>query len=116
MFIESSNLSHAEYFLLNGALSEERTEQALTDLDEAISLDVREYAPYAEEARSGFASEDFMQEEVSDLHYFAKRLRGNNKEEFLTYIENIETKLQELRGQVEYGNEQLSKIITTIRK
>ncbi len=101
---------------MNGALSEDRTEQALADLQQAQSMDVRGYVPYAEEARSGFSNEDFMQEEVSDLHYFAKRLRGNNKEELLQYIENIENKLQELRGQVEYGNEQLSKIIAAIRR
>lgn len=116
MFIESSNLSHAEYFHLNGVLSEDRTASVLVELEEALECSVVEYAPYAEEARSGFASEDFMQEEVSDLHYFAKRLRGSNKEELRQYIENIENKLQELRGQVEYGNEQLSKIIATIRR
>lgn len=114
--IESSNLTHAEYFHLNGNLSLERVENVLDDLHQAQDMDVREYADYAQEARAGFAEEDFLQEEISDLHYFAKRLRGDNKKDLITYIEAIENKLQELRGQVEYGNEQLSNIIATVKK
>lgn len=116
MTIEASHLSHEEYVHLNGALSAERTEQILSEYDEAIAMDVREFAPYAQEARAGFAEEDFLQEDVNDLYAFAKRLRGENKKDLLSYIEAIEFKLQELRNSVEYGNEQLSKIISTIKR
>ena len=109
--IEASNLSHNEFFRLNGALSQGRTEQVLQELDESESNHVREYLSYAEESRIGFASEDFLQEEMSDLRHFAKRNSGDNKLDLLSYIEAIEFKLQELRGQVEYGSEQLNKII-----
>lgn len=116
MNIESSNLSHREYLHLNGMLSQERTEQALDDLDNAISYDVREFAPYAQEARCGYASEDFAQEEVKDLREFAKRLRGGNKQDLLMYIEALESRIHELVLSAEYGNEQLNNIIKTIVK
>lgn len=116
MNIESSNLTHREYLHLNGSLSTERAEQALDDLDNAVRYDVREFAPYAQEARCGYASEDFAHEEVKDLREFAKRLRGGNKQDLIMYIEALEYKIQELVQSAEYGNEQLNKIIQTVVK
>lgn len=116
MNIESSNLSHAEYFHLNGNLSVERTEQALNDLHEAQSFDVREYAPYAQEARSGFVQEDFLLPEIGSLRDFSKRLRGDNKKELLEYIEAIENELQQLQSSQEYAQEQLENIIRAVYK
>lgn len=115
MNIESSNLTHAEYFHLNGNLSVERTEKALHDLQQAQALDVREYASYAEEARSGFVQEDFLMPEIGLLRDFSKRLRGDNKKELLAYIEAIENELQQLQSSQEYAQDQLENIIRATR-
>ena len=113
--IESSNLTHAEYFHLNGQLSTERTEQLVTELEQAQSFDVREFASYAQEATAGYPSEDFMHEQVSDLHYFAKRLRGDNKQELLRIIEAIDDALQCQFNASDYGRSELHKIISVIK-
>lgn len=114
--IEASNLSHKEYFRLNGALSVERTEAMFEEVAEAQAYDVREFADYAIEAQCGFSDEDFLQDEVSDLYAFAKRLRGDNKKDLLSIIEAIENALQQHKNSVEFGYEQLNKIISPVKK
>ena len=116
MKIESSNMTHEEYFRLNSILSIERTEQVLHALQEAQALDVREYAAYTQEARSGFASEDFLVPEVILLRHLAKHLRGDNKQDLLVIIEVIENELQQLQSGTEYANDQLSNIVRTVTK
>jgi hypothetical protein len=111
--IEGSNMTHAEYFYLNGKLSEQRTEQLLSALHDAQAFDVREYASYAQEAQSGFPEEDFLAEHTSDLHHFAKRLRGENKKELLAIIERLIQTESDVAQSGEYGYDQLRKIICT---
>lgn len=116
IMIEASNLSHTEYFRLNGQLSSERVEQLLDDSKIAIELDVREFAPYAQEASGQFPSEDFLHEIVSDLYYLAKRMRGETKKELLGIIESLEDALQCQANASDYGRGELSKIIQTIKR
>lgn len=113
--IEASNLTHAEYFHLNGKLSEDRTEAILSNLHDAETLDVREYASYAQEACSGFPDEDFLADVISDLHYLAKNMRGNNKEQMLHIINKLDDIAQCQFNAADYGREQLHKIICTVK-
>jgi hypothetical protein len=116
MNIESSNLTHEEYFHLNGALSKERTEQLITELEEAQAFDVREYASEAQEACAGFPEEDCLQQCILDLQDFAKRLRGENKKDLLMLVEALQHMQSEIASNAEYGYSKLSKIISTVKR
>lgn len=116
MTIESSNLTHKEYFHLNGALSVERQEEILESLVDHESMNVQEYAPYAQEASGQYPAEDFLAEHVSDLWALSKRLRGDNKQELTKIIQSIEDALQCQVYATEYGRSELHKIISTIKR
>lgn len=114
--IEAHNLTHAEYFHLNGALSKQRTEEILSTLHDAQALDVREYASYAQEAQGGFPAEDFLADVLSDLHNLTKFVRGDNKKELLRIISNLDDIAQCQFNAADYGRERLHKIIATIKR
>ena len=114
--IDASNMTHEEYFRVNGKLSEQRTEQLLSTLDEAQAFDVREFASYAQEAQAGFPEEDFLADVISDLHYLAKNMRGDNKKQMLHIINKLDDIAQCQFNAADYGCEQLHKIIATIKR
>lgn len=113
--IEASNLTHAEYYHLNGMLSEQRTEALLRDYEEAQASDVCEYANEAQEACAGFPEEDFLAEHTSDLYHFAKRLRGDNKKELLEIVARLVQTESDVVSSAEYGYDKLRGIIATIK-
>lgn len=83
-----SNLSNREHFRLYGTLTPERIE-TLLDLDEKLqAFDGLE--AHVQEARRQFPAEDFLVPVQDRLHELAKRLRGDNRQEILSIVEQLD--------------------------
>lgn len=107
MHIEASNMTHEEYYHINGTLSPERTEEALDALASMEAM--REASDLTTDAHSGYIAEDFLSKELKELSKIAKTMRGNR-----LWLENVildirEKVLAEVRNG-EYGAECLKGI------
>lgn len=109
--IHSSNMTHEEFYRVNGTLTPERIDSLLDEKGTLEAFDVREYVPCAQEAKGCFIGEDFMQEHLDDLKDIAKRLRGDNRNSLLMLIDRMESTIQEACQSAEYGASELDKII-----
>lgn len=114
--IQASNMTHEEFYRVNGTLTPERIDAILSERDTLEAFDVREFAPCAQEARGCFIAEDFAQEHLYDLRDIAKRLRGDNRNSLLMLIERLESTIQEACQSAEYGASELDKIISTVKR
>lgn len=108
MNVEASNLSHAEFYRLNGALSAERCEtliDAEADLEQLIDA-----STHIDEASGCFVSEDFLSGVLSDMRALAKKVRGGNKFDLEQLIERLEEIESEEARNAEYGRDELRKL------
>lgn len=93
--IDCSNMSHEEYYRVNGTLSPARTEQVLDDL---LQLDALETVKaYTTDAHSGYLEEDFLSGQIKSLRALAKSLRGPNRQALLDIISSMEDSILEGR-------------------
>lgn len=113
--IDSANMTHEEFYRVNGTLTPERIDSLLDEQSNLESFDVREFTAYAQEARGCYIGEDFAQEHLDDLRDIAKRLRGDNRNSLLMLIDRLQDSVKEAVGNAEYGASELDKIISTVR-
>ena len=105
---ESSNLTNAEYYKLNGSLSKERISDLL-DKDSAFDAGHIENAQTKiEEARNCFPDETTLSGSVSDLNALLKDLCGKNKEILSQIIKELEQDIETILQQADYGRSELS--------
>ena len=103
-----SNLSNEEHYRMFGTLPADRIEALLDASDKLESLDGIE--AHVSEARCQFPAEDFLVPVQDRLHDLAKRLRGDNRQEVLSIIEQLDDINQCQVYATGYAVEELGKI------
>lgn len=103
--IDSTNMTHAEHFRMNGTLSEARCLE-LIDLSEQAPI-YKDAITKIGEAIGQFPAEDFTSDISDRLHNIAKRLRGNSKSNLLSVIEALDDLTQCTFYATEYGRSEL---------
>lgn len=109
IMLYSSNMTHEEFYRVNGTLTPERIDSMFEKCDEAEAW--QDLTPCIQEAHSCFIEEDFLQKEILKLQAFAKRLRGDNKAELLQLIEDMEGEITQAIASAEYGVSELNKCL-----
>lgn len=112
--IETSNMSHAECFKLNGDLSLERIEQLIDNQLKEDTLPSVECK--IEEAVGQFPNEDFLQDIINDIGDIAKRLRGDNKKEMMDIMDRLDEIQMSTLHSSEYGMQELEDALNIIRE
>lgn len=103
-----SNLSNNEYYRLYGTLSPDRIEALLDKSDQLESLDGIE--AHIQEACCQFPAEDFLVPVQDRLRDLAKKLRGDNRQEVLGIIEQLDDINQCQVYATGYAVEELGKV------
>ena len=101
----ASNMTLAEEFRMNGALSADSIEslierEALLDGLNGIEVKIKE-------GMTQFPAEDFLQGPIKRLHQLAKKLRGDNRSEVLAIIESLDDIAQCTFNSADYGRSEL---------
>ena len=106
MNIDINTLSPHEAYRITGQLTQAHIESLLevADLSEKASSVESGIC----EAKAQFPDEGFLQDIISDLQTFAKRLRGENRADLLAIAEQLEQTQLETFQSTEYGLEQLN--------
>lgn len=106
------NSSPEENFRYHGALP---PDQIVELLDGAARLEaIDDIDGYLTEAKGCYPAEDFLRMELAELREFAKKMRGQNKGEFMDLIGRIEEARDEQNQAAEYGAEQLTLALKAI--
>lgn len=106
------NSSPEENYRYHGALPADQIEDLL---DGAIRLEAFDAIDgYLTEAKGCYPAEDFLHMELTELREFAKKMRGDNKQDFLGLIERIEEARDEQNRTAEYGAEQIKLALKAI--
>lgn len=108
----NSNMSPREAFRFYGQLPESLIEQLLDDSE--FAEENQNAIPLIYEAKAQFPNEDFAQDIISELQFIAKRLRGNNREELLDTIRNLEKLQSEIARESEYGHRELASALAIL--
>lgn len=98
-------LTNREYLSLHSTLSLDRIE-ALVQMEDAIRGQ-EGVLNYLDEVGGGFPGEDFLNDIINNLRALSKRLRGVNKDELNSIIEQVEELQASTTHESEYGLEQL---------
>jgi len=106
---DSSNMTHAEYYLLNGTLSPVRCEE-LIEVSDAMNR-VAGHAGGIDEALGQFPDEDFLQEIIDDLGTLARNLRLDNRQTCKDIVKALELLQTETNQAAEHGREELRKVL-----
>lgn len=107
--LDSINMTHEEFYRVNGTLTPERIDSMFNKCDEAEAW--QDLTPCIQEARSCFIEEDFLQNHIQQLQAFAKRRRGDNKAVLLDLIECMEGDITQAIASAEYGASELNKCL-----
>jgi len=110
--LTSSNLTHEEFFRLNGTLTQERIEELLDAASAA--LDPGTVAAHVLEARASFPSEDCLSEVLKGLGELAKKIRGANRDACNELFEKLDSLANQINQSTEYGAEELTKALQYI--
>lgn len=107
--IDSYNMSNEEFYRVNGTLTPARIDAMFSKVDEAEAWE--DLTPCIQEAKSCFIDEDFLQSTVLRLQEFAKRLRGDNRQDLLKIVEDMEHDIGQAIASAEYGASELDKCL-----
>ena len=110
MTIYATNMTHAEYFRVNGTLPAERIE-ALLDIASNEDQFIGNWVDTIQEARGCYVPEDFLQSRITELQALAKSMRGANRQALFDIVARIEDDIREQVQSSEYGADELGKIL-----
>lgn len=109
-----SNLSHEEYYKINGSLSPKRIEDIL---DAQANLPTREALDIVkgeiQESQINI-DEDVLTDIILDAEYLAKYCKGENKSVALTLLEKIKQMEIEIQSALEYHKEKIGSAIECV--
>lgn len=106
-----SNLSHEEYYKINGNLSPKRIEDILdaqANLPTSRALD--EVKGEINESKMGI-QEDYLSDILCDAEYLVKHCKGENKVVALTLAEKIRQLETDLQQAIEYHKDKIKSAI-----
>lgn len=110
--IDASNMTHAEYFRLNGTLNEARCRDLIDlsgEVDSVSGIDAQ-----IEEGMAQYPAKDFLAGIMDRLHALTKTMRGANRDDLKGIIEALDDLAQTTFYASEYGREELNKALTTL--
>ena len=103
MTIDSTNLTNAEYFRLNGNLSNDRIE-SLLDLEEtAESVNLDNLGTNLEEIRGSFPYDEFAEDVIYELEQLAGLLNDEQAIDLYRIIKTLEHRVISLIDEANYG-------------
>jgi len=105
--LHASNMTAAEHLRINGTLPIELAEQ-LVEYPERLEA-LEGIDAYMSEAMGQYPEEDFLSDPISRLHALAKRVRGDNRDEVLAIIEQLDDIAQTTFNSADYGRDELRK-------
>ncbi|MGF6599818.1 hypothetical protein P3T23_004552 [Paraburkholderia sp. GAS448] len=111
-FLDASGMSNAEFYRLNGTMSEERI-VALLD-GEAAAPDLGSVVCDLGEAKAGFPAEDCASALLEGMQKLAKRMRGDNRAALLELVGELEQLQTSLANDADYGRDKLDAAIRAI--
>ncbi len=100
-----TSLTNKEYLALHGTLPRYRIE-ALIEMEETISGQEGVLA-HIKEASSSFPEKDFLQDYIGNLYALARKLRGANREDLESLIDEMEDLQRLTANNSTYGLEKL---------
>lgn len=113
-YMTPGNFSPEEYYRMHGKLEESHINLLLDShgrLDSAPDVSI-----YISEARAQYPEEDFLQGVLERLGDLGKRLRGDNRAEVQSMIEELEQIQMDTRNSSEEGLDQLGKATAELKK
>lgn len=110
--INSSGMSNAEFYRLNGTMTDERIETLLGA--EAAAADRGSVVSDLDEVKAGFPDEDCASALIDRMQQLAKRLRGDNRTELLALVDGLLTLQTSLANNAECGCEKLKDAIRAL--
>lgn len=109
-----SNLSHEEYYKINGNLTHKRIEDILdaqANLPTSRALD--EVAGEIKESQVSIG-EDVLSDILIDVEYLAKRCKGENRDVAIALAEKVRQLETELQQALEYHNDKIKSAIESV--
>ena len=107
-----SNLSHEEYYKINGSLSPKRIEDIL---DTQANLPTREALNTVrgeiQESQVCGIGEDILADALTDVEYLAKWCKGENKSVAMSLLEKLRQMEIQVQSALEYHNEKVTSAI-----
>lgn len=107
-----SNLSHEEYYKINGSLSPKRIEDIL---DTQANLPPREALNTVrgeiQESQVSGIGEDTLTDIITDVEYLTKWCKGENKSVAMKLLEKLRQMEIQMQSALEYHNEKVASAI-----
>ncbi|MFI3187894.1 MAG: hypothetical protein QX198_18110 [Methylococcaceae bacterium] len=114
MTIESSAMTNAEYYNLNGTLSDERIERLLDVEDLMEVVDPENLVTQLEEVTNAFPNEEFAEDLIYELYNLAPELADNHAKTLYSILERLEHRIQATMNDANYGIDILQELISEL--
>lgn len=105
-------LTPEENYRIKGVVPREQMVQLLDDAARLESIE--DIEGDLSEAKGCYPDEDFLHMEIAELREWAKRLRGENKDDFLELIDRIEGSRDAQNQTAEHGAELITRALKAI--
>lgn len=112
--LNASNMTAEEHLRMNGTLPLDMMEELAGYPAKLEALESVEH--YMSETMGQFPAEDFLSDPITRLQALAKRVRGDNRDEVLAIIEQLDDIAQTTFNAADYGRDELRKGIKLFKE